>query len=139
MLKPTREEFLAAVEAEFTGAIDLMRRKNQDYSPDSNGMGNLIECEILGICPAEDGILIRMTDKISRIRNLMPHRGQGAQVKDESFLDTLRDLAVYIFIYRAVVGIREKERTKGKKEWISATLSTETNKERVKREAQEKE
>ena len=128
---PTREEFLTAVENEFLEAIELMRSKNQDYAPDSNGMGNLGECEELGLCDSEDGVLIRITDKWSRVRNLMPNRGATVSVSDESFEGTIRDLAVYCLIYRT---IRKKKEEIRKAQYVSATLSTETKSDRAKRE-----
>ena len=121
--QPTREEFLTAVTDEFNEAIELMHTKNHDYAPTDNGMGNLGECEELGLCTSEDGVLIRITDKWARIKNLMSSRGARAQVSDESFEDTLRDLANYALIYRAIV---KKKRELKKAEYVSASLPTET-------------
>ena len=69
---------------------DLHLRKNQDYSGDKP-LANLKECEKLGIS-AWKGVLIRLSDKYSRIMQLANNE---AQVKEESIIDTLMDQAVY--------------------------------------------
>ena len=53
--------------------------------------------EILDVCSTEAGIVVRMTDKLSRIANLIK---QDAKVKDESISDTLLDLMNYANILK---------------------------------------
>lgn len=66
--------------------------KNQDYGG-GDPLGNFLECSKIGIPPLL-GIIVRMGDKWSRINSLIRNKGVAA-VKDESLIDTLRDLAVY--------------------------------------------
>jgi hypothetical protein len=70
---------------------ELHARKNSDYSGD-NPLANLKECENYGV-PAWKGVLIRLSDKYSRIRSIV--KKGSISVKDESLIDTLRDQAVY--------------------------------------------
>jgi hypothetical protein len=77
-------------------AARIHRAKNVDYGG-GNPLGNFMEAEGIGIKPWQ-GILIRMTDKWARIKNLtkrLIEGGGGPEVKDESIEDTLLDLANY--------------------------------------------
>jgi hypothetical protein len=78
-------------------------QKNLDYG-NGNPLGNFMEAEKLGVTPFK-GILIRMSDKWSRICSLV---NSGEQhVKDESLIDTLVDLANYAIL--ACVLLEEEE------------------------------
>ncbi len=74
--------------------------KNHDYArPEvEDYYANFRECEAFGIT-AEKGILIRMSDKWSRIKGLS---AKEAAVKDESIEDTMLDLANYALLYLCV-------------------------------------
>lgn len=50
-------------------------------------------------------ILVRMSDKVSRLRSLV----SGAKENDESFDDTIRDLAGYCVLYLATKYSSEEE------------------------------
>ncbi len=78
----------------------IHRAKNHDYADPDNAdfYANFRECESFGI-PAEKGILIRMSDKWSRIKQLTV---KEAAVKDEAIEDTLLDLANYALLYICV-------------------------------------
>jgi hypothetical protein len=64
--------------------------KNSDYAEDADPLSNLRECEAMGI-PAYKGVLVRLTDKWSRIKRL----ANGRTPKHESLRDSLVDNAVY--------------------------------------------
>lgn len=71
---------------------DTLLRKNADY-------GSAVfsaPCLALEIDP-DVAILVRMSDKIARLRNLLPDCTQD--VDDESIEDTMRDLAGYAILY----------------------------------------
>jgi len=74
---------------------ELHNRKNADYSEENNPLSNFYECERFNV-PAWKGCLVRISDKTSRIFRLAA-KGK-AEVKDESIIDTLKDLAVYSLI-----------------------------------------
>ena len=64
--------------------------KSADYAHDIDPMSNFRMCENFGI-PAFKGILVRISDKWSRIVQL----AGGKTPKNESLRDTLIDQAVY--------------------------------------------
>jgi hypothetical protein len=64
--------------------------KNHDYATNSDPLSNLRRCEQMGV-PALTGTLVRLTDKWSRIEQLMA----GKIPKHESLRDSLLDNAVY--------------------------------------------
>lgn len=74
---------------------EICKAKNQDYSGGANvdAFNNFKESAINAGGTVEQGFLFRMSDKMSRIRNLT--QAGTAAVKDESIQDTLMDLANY--------------------------------------------
>jgi hypothetical protein len=76
---------------------DLHHRKNSDYGnpAQQDYYANFRESLELGI-PMEKGILVRMSDKWSRLKHLQ-HR--PPEVANESIEDTAIDLAVYSLLY----------------------------------------
>lgn len=73
---------------------DLHSRKNHDYAGNDPLM-NLRLCELGGL-PGWKGIVVRLTDKISRLLTFM--KMGKFLVKDESVEDTFRDAAVYAIL-----------------------------------------
>ena|ERR1035437_940414 len=70
---------------------DLHSRKSANYAKDNDPLSNLRVAENFGL-PAYLGVLIRMSDKWSRIQELA--KGKPDMV-GESMKDTLLDLAIY--------------------------------------------
>jgi hypothetical protein len=68
----------------------LHETKNEDYAEDADPLSNLRECEAMGV-PAFKGVLVRLTDKWSRIKRL----ANGRKPNHESLRDSLVDNAVY--------------------------------------------
>jgi hypothetical protein len=64
--------------------------KNHDYATDGDPLSNLRACEAFGV-PAHVGVCVRLTDKWSRITELV----RGKSPKNESLRDSLMDNAVY--------------------------------------------
>jgi hypothetical protein len=77
--------------------LKTFKAKNTDYAGKGDPFRNFKLCEQLGICSVEQGIMVRMSDKMSRISNLLTNE---AQVKSESIYDTLEDLSVYSIILK---------------------------------------
>jgi hypothetical protein len=69
---------------------ELHSRKNHDYAKTDEPLSNFRQCEAFGI-PAWKGILVRLSDKWSRLTQL----AGGKVPKNESLRDTLIDNAVY--------------------------------------------
>jgi hypothetical protein len=68
----------------------LHESKNHDYASDVDPLSNFRRAEKLGVTPLQ-GILVRMSDKWSRIEQLV----SGKTPKNESLRDTLMDNAIY--------------------------------------------
>lgn len=79
----------------------LHESKNSDYALDSDPLSNLRRCQALGVDPLT-GVLVRLTDKQSRIEELT----RGKTPKHESLRDSLLDQAVYSLL--AILLLDEK-------------------------------
>jgi len=89
---------------------ELHADKDHDYSKDGH-LANFYVSEDFGI-PAWKGCLIRLSDKFSRIKSLVK-KGNN-QVKDESLIDSLQDLAVYSLL--TIILLEETENAPQAKE-----------------------
>ena len=87
--------------------VDLHSKKNSDYSKDSDPYSNFFAVE--EIVPAHLGVFVRMSDKWERMKNLLAKGEENRAVKDESLIDTARDLAVYSLIFVSLLKRRKKE------------------------------
>lgn len=72
---------------------DLHSRKNHDYAKTTEPLSNFRKCEAFGV-PAFKGVLVRLSDKWSRIEQL----AGGKTAKNESLRDSLIDSAVYALL-----------------------------------------
>ena len=72
----------------FKADLELLRRKGHDYSGDEDCLDNLRDFGFAGI-------VVRMGDKYKRLKNFV--KNKNLKVKDESIIDTLRDLRNYAF------------------------------------------
>lgn len=95
-MKINQKQFITRLGALYENNVAISKRKNADYAGTTDPFKNFKACELYGIS-AEKGILVRMSDKMTRISNLLE---RPAQVVDESILDTLSDLANYAMILR---------------------------------------
>ena len=78
--------------------IEITKKKNADYSGSSNDnpFANFVRVELTDVCSTETGMLVRMSDKMSRISTFV--KKGILLVEDESIEDTLMDLANYAII-----------------------------------------
>lgn len=89
----TKQEYFKFAEGFFGECLEISKKKNADYTgKNDNPFSNFQSVEALGI-RTEHGFLTRMMDKMKRIASFA-EKGE-LQVKDESVIDTLRDLANY--------------------------------------------
>lgn len=72
---------------------DLHSRKNHDYAKNNEPLSNFHRARAFGVEPLI-GVLVRMSDKWSRIEEL----SKGKTAKNESLRDSLIDNAVYSLI-----------------------------------------
>jgi len=97
-----RDEFLQAMGENFDEALQIVQAKNQDYADGSDPFQNFRMVEDAGLCRLEEGVAVRMSDKLQRVFNLLPESEEAA-VDDESLDDTLLDLINYaniLLVYR---------------------------------------
>jgi len=101
-----QKQYKTAFKQELDAMLDLTSRKNADYAGLEDAFRNFRIVDHIGLCSVEQGIVVRMTDKLGRISNLLK---ADAQVKDEAITDTLRDLAVYSLILK--IYLQNKQRS----------------------------
>lgn len=77
-------------------AAKLHEAKSADYGESNDPLGNMHASSRIGIDPFV-GALVRMQDKMARIESLVKKGGIG-EVKTESMVDTLKDLAAYSYL-----------------------------------------
>ncbi len=94
-----QETFIKRMEEEHMLCVEISRKKNADYAGAEDAFLNFKACEIYGI-NAEKAIIVRLSDKLVRVANLLTRE---AQVKDESVDDTLRDLSNYALILKLLI------------------------------------
>jgi len=95
--KMTTEQFIQRFRELQDESFTVLKNKNKDYAGVGDPFKNFKLVETLGICNVEQGILVRMCDKMSRISTLL---GKEASVQDEKITDTLQDLSNYSLILR---------------------------------------
>lgn len=85
-------------------AREVMEKKNHDYAAPSERradplaiFANFRQCEFLNICSVESGMLVRLSDKFSRICNLL-REGHQRSIKDEAVTDTIQDAINYLIL-----------------------------------------
>ena len=101
----TREELMTLHEDLCNRARALSRKKNHDYSGGKDATHaflNFIKCEELGLCKTETGILVRLSDKLSRL-NTLADSNLKYEVDDERVLDTVLDIINYTVILYAYI------------------------------------
>lgn len=97
----TRDELLQFHAELCKAARDLMSLKNRDYAG-KDGLepfANFTRVEAMGICKTEQGFMVRLTDKMSRLSSIL--ESGNNHVKDESFEDTMVDVINYIVLLSA--------------------------------------
>lgn len=87
-----RDEFIDNLAENCDDALSIVQNKNQDYAADDDPFQNFRMVEDAGLMSLEEGIAVRMSDKMQRVFNLLD---EEAAVDDESLEDTLLDLMNY--------------------------------------------
>jgi len=90
-----------------------MNLKNRDYAGNhgSEPFANFTRCEAMGICDTEQGFMVRITDKMSRLSSFLD--SGKMHVQDESFKDTVIDVINYMVLLAAYTKEKDaKEYTK---------------------------
>jgi len=86
-----------------------MERKNHDYAGQTREVvdpfANFRVCEALGLCSAEVGVLVRLSDKLSRLATFAT--AGNLKVEDEAIQDTFLDVINYTVLLAGIVKDRE--------------------------------
>lgn len=88
------KEYLTFAKKELNDLLVLIEKKNSDYTGGSqDALANFKLCEEIGLGKAEHGVLIRMMDKVQRIKSFL---AKGSlEVANESAQDAARDIIGY--------------------------------------------
>jgi hypothetical protein len=107
----TRDELLKFHEEITKEARELMSKKNRDYAGKEGvePFANFTRVESMGICKTEQGFMVRLTDKMSRLSSFI-HAGK-MNVQDESFMDTCVDVINYMVLLAAYLKDKDAENT----------------------------
>lgn len=105
----TRDELLKMHEIICEKGRSLMRKKNADYAGNEGKepFANFTRVEAMGICSTEQGFLVRMTDKMSRLSSFV-ESGKLA-VENESFEDTIIDIVNYAVLMYSYLHDKKNE------------------------------
>jgi len=105
----TRDELLKFHEEITKQARELMSLKNRDYAGNEGvePFANFTRVEAMGICKTEQGFMVRLTDKMSRLSSFV--RAGKMNVKDESFMDTCVDVINYMVLLAAYLKDKEAQ------------------------------
>lgn len=95
----TTQQFLDNIAETFNVALGIVQVKNKDYGATDNPFKNFLLSEAVGV-ECKRAILVRLSDKIARISNLLDKQ---AEVKDETIDDTLIDAINYLAILKAKI------------------------------------
>lgn len=135
------DEYLKIKDEVYQKARALSVSKGEDYSGKEDTLKNLKLAELMGLCSAEAGILVRLSDKLMRLVGFV-HNGNFS-VQDEKLLDTVVDVHNYIDLFYAVVKEKSEgtndiinqmeESTKQAKEWLKRRMLEEMSVEEIKR------
>jgi hypothetical protein len=94
-MKTLKEVYFETFTANCLKAVELTKAKNEDYSSGNDPYRNFrLTTHISGV-PLAKGILVRVSDKLARINNLLDRPGMEGAVVDEKITDTVFDLMVY--------------------------------------------
>jgi len=88
-------------------AVKICSQKNADYTANAHPLANFLIAEEFGINPV-DGLLIRMLDKIQRIKSYKTQ--EKLQVENESVVDAFMDLGNYSFLMIALLKYMEENK-----------------------------
>lgn len=89
-----KHQLEVCVDKVMTKMFEIIRKKNSDYATTSDAFSNFSLVEKMGIVSTEKGILVRMSDKMARLGNLMGNNSP----KNESIEDTILDIGNYAIL-----------------------------------------
>ena len=111
----TRDNLIKTHEEICKEGRELMYKKNADYAGNDGlePFANFTRVEAMGICTTEQGFLVRMTDKMSRLSSFV--ECGKLSVENESFKDTIVDIINYSVLMYSYINAKTKVKSKVKK------------------------
>lgn len=91
----SRKDFLKLMRLNVEADLGISEKKNSDYADSEDPFQNFRGVERWGVCTVEQGLMVRISDKMQRVSNLLKRE---AMVSDESIVDTLSDARNYLNI-----------------------------------------
>lgn len=83
-------------------ALAIMMKKNNDYAGSgTTPFANFERCEAMGVCSTEQGFLVRIIDKVSRLSTFA--KDGKLIVENESYNDAVLDIINYCILFSAYV------------------------------------
>ena len=84
-------------------AVGIMKKKNHDYAGQNGGQpfANFERCEAMGVCSTEQGFLVRVIDKVSRLATFV--EAGELKVDNEGYEDAVLDIINYMILFSAFV------------------------------------
>ena len=98
-----REELLKHHDALCKSAKELMKTKNHDYAGKGGEtpFANFERCEAMGVCTTEQGFLVRVIDKVSRLATFV--EAGELKVDGEGWNDAVLDIINYMILFSGYV------------------------------------
>jgi hypothetical protein len=93
-------------------AFEILKKKNHDYASGDDPYSNFRKGEIFNLCSTEAGILLRVTDKISRLATFA-NKGK-LEVSNESYEDAVVDIINYMVLFSAYIADKDSQTTEEK-------------------------
>lgn len=103
------ENIIDILEESFKDLADTLRKKNSDYTggeKSNDPFANFQASQVLGVDPII-GILIRVMDKIQRIRSFA--NDGSLKVSNETVDDAFNDIIGYIILAKAMIRERREK------------------------------
>lgn len=101
----TKEDFLAFFDTTVSDCLELLKKKNSDYSGNNLDFLHNFKNGIHNVSPS-NAVMVRLSDKINRLSNLMKDYCV-IECPDEKIEDTIKDAINYLIILLAL----EKEKS----------------------------
>lgn len=90
-------------------ALGIMEKKNHDYAGASGDtpFANFSRTEAMGVCSTEQGFLVRVVDKVSRLSTFC--QTGTLKVDNESYEDAILDIVNYMVLFSGYLKEKEEE------------------------------
>ena len=96
-------EMLKQADIIFKELLDLLKKKNNDYAEDNNCFSNFEYCADKTDISVENVFMVFLAVKLARLKELL----SGKETKNESIIDTLKDMANYAVLFSIYLNNKE--------------------------------